>query len=87
VLFEVQTPSKVSGQNCFKVHAYGGVGKYGKTPLFVRVWSNGGKAKSKGVNGEVHLTLLHGHLIPACEALMAKRPSAKAQHQWIIQAR
>jgi hypothetical protein len=58
---------------------------YGMTPLFVTVGSSGVKAKSKGVNGEVYLTLLQEHLIPACEALMAKRPSAEAQHQWIFQ--
>ena len=85
VLFEDEPPTKVSEQNCFKVHAYGGVSKYGRTPLFVTVGSSGVKAKSKGVNGEVYLTLLQEHLIPACEALMAKRPSAEAQHQWIFQ--
>jgi hypothetical protein len=35
VLFEDESPTKVSEQNCFKVHAYGGVSKYGRTPLFV----------------------------------------------------
>jgi hypothetical protein len=52
--------------------------------LFVRVGSSGVKAKSKGVNGEVYLTLLQEHMIPACEAMMAKRPSAEAQHQWMF---
>jgi hypothetical protein len=42
-----------------------------KTPLFVIVGGSGVKAKSKGVNGEVYLTLLHEHMIPACEGLMA----------------
>jgi hypothetical protein len=42
-----------------------------KTPLFVIVGGSGIKAKSKGVNGEVYLTLLHEHMIPACEGLMA----------------
>jgi hypothetical protein len=51
----------------------------------VTVGSSGVKAKNKGVNGEVYLTLLHEHMIPACEALMAKRPSAEAQHPWIFQ--
>jgi hypothetical protein len=45
----------------------------------------GVKAKSKSVNGEVYLTLLQEHMIPACEELMAKRPSAEAQHRWIFQ--
>jgi hypothetical protein len=67
------------------VHAYGGASKYGRTPLFVIVGSSGVKAKSKGVNGEVYLTLSQEHMIPACEALMAKRPSAEAQHKWIFQ--
>jgi hypothetical protein len=39
--------------------------------------SSGIKAKMEGVNGEVYLTLLHEHLIPTCEALMARRPLAK----------
>jgi hypothetical protein len=85
VPFEDEPPTKVFEQNCFKVHAYGGVSKYGMTPLFVTVGSSGVKAKSMGVNGEVYLTLLQERLIPACEALMAKRPSAGAQHQWIFQ--
>jgi hypothetical protein len=67
------------------VHAYGGVSKYGRTPLFVAVGSSGVKAKSEGANGEVYLTLLQEYMIPACEALMAKKHSAEAQHQWIFQ--
>jgi hypothetical protein len=85
VLFEDEPPTKVSEQSCFKVYAYGGVSKYGRTPLFVTVESSGVKAKRKGLNGEVYLTLLQEHLIPACEALMAKSPLAEAQHQWIFQ--
>jgi hypothetical protein len=48
------------------------------------VGSSGNKANSNGENGEVYLTLLHEHLIPACEALMAKRPLAEAQNQWMF---
>jgi hypothetical protein len=81
VLFEDEPPTKVSEQNYFKVHAYGGVSKYGRRPLFVTVGSSGVKAKSKGVNGEVYLTLLQEHMIPACEALMSKMPPAEAQHR------
>jgi hypothetical protein len=33
VLFEDEPPTKVSEQNCFKVHAYGGVSKYSMTPM------------------------------------------------------
>jgi hypothetical protein len=57
--FEDESPTKVLVPNCFKVHAYGGVGKYGKTPLFVILGSNDIKARSKGVNSEVCLTLWH----------------------------
>jgi hypothetical protein len=46
VLFEDEPPNKVSEKNCFKSHAYGGVSKYGKIPLFATVGSNGIKAKS-----------------------------------------
>jgi hypothetical protein len=74
VLFEDEPPTKVSEQTLFKVHAYGGVSKYGMTPMFVTVGSSGIKAKSKDVNGEVYFILLQGHIIPACEALMTKRP-------------
>jgi hypothetical protein len=82
---EDEPPTKVSYQSFFKVHAYGRVSKYGRTHLFVSVGSSGVKAKSNGVNDEVYLTLLQEHLIPAREALMAKRPSAEAQHEWIFQ--
>jgi hypothetical protein len=85
VLFEDEPPTKVSEQNCFKCHAYGGACKYGKTPLFVTVGSSRIKAKSKGVDGKVYLTWLQAHMIPACETLMAKRPLVEAQHQWVIQ--
>jgi hypothetical protein len=85
VLFEDEPPTKVSEQNCFKVHAYGGVSKDERTPLFVTVESSGVQAKSKGVNGEVYLTLFEEHTIPACEALMAKIPLAEALHRWIFQ--
>jgi len=85
VLFEDEPPTKVSQQNCFKVHAYGGVCKYGRTPLFVTVGSSVVKAKSKGVNGEVYLELLRDRLIPACEELMLKRPKAEALQKWVFQ--
>jgi hypothetical protein len=43
------------------------------TSLLVTVGSNGIKAKSKGVNGKVYLTLLGEHIIiSAYEALTAK---------------
>jgi hypothetical protein len=48
------------------------------------VKSSGIKAKRKSINGEVYLTLLQEHLIPACEALMAKRSLAEVQHKWIF---
>jgi isopentenyl diphosphate isomerase/L-lactate dehydrogenase-like FMN-dependent dehydrogenase len=85
VFLEDDPPTKVSYQNCFKVHAYGRVNKYGRTHLFVSVGSSGVKAKTKGVNDEVYLPLLQEHLIPAREALMAKRPSAEARHEWSFQ--
>jgi hypothetical protein len=53
---------------------------YAKIHLFVAMESSSVKAKSKGVNGDVYLTLLQDHMIPACEALMAKEPSAAAQN-------
>jgi ubiquitin-protein ligase len=71
VHYEDEPPTKVSEQNGFKVHAFGFISKYCLTPLFVTMVSNGIKAKSKGVNGEVCLTFLHEHVIPACEILMA----------------
>jgi hypothetical protein len=52
---------------------------------FVTVGSNGIKAKSKGENGEVYLTLLQEHMTPTCETLMAKRHLAEEQHHWIFQ--
>ena len=45
--------------------------------MFVTVGSSGVNAKSKGVHGEEFLTLLHEHMIPACEALMAKGPRSR----------
>ena len=59
VVFEDDPPTKVSEQNCFKVHAHGGVRKYGTTPLFVNVGSKGGRATSKRVNGVVDPILVY----------------------------
>ena len=42
------------------------------------------KEKRKGANGEVYVTLLHGHLIPAFDVLVAKVPLVEAQHPWIF---
>ena len=66
------------------MHVYGGVDKYGRTPLFVTMRSSGIKAKSNAVTGYVYLTLLHEHPIPACAALIAKTPLAEAQHEYIV---
>ena len=84
VLFEEYPPTKVLEQNCRKVHARGGVSKYGGTRLFVIMGRTRIKEKRKGVNGEMYVTLLHGHLIPAFEVLVAKGPLVEAQHPWIF---
>ena len=72
-------------KTCCKVHAYGGVSKYGKTSLFVTMARSGIEAKSNVANGEVYLALLLERMIPARGALMTKGPIAKAQHvKWIL---
>jgi len=86
-LIEDYPPTKALQQNCSKVHAYGNVSKCGMTPLLVTVWGCGIKAKGKGINGEVYLILLLEHVIPACGALMSKRPLVKAQHNCNSMAR
>lgn len=73
-------------KNCYKVHVYAGVSKWGRTPLFVTVGTTGLKAPTKGVNGEVYKELLEGELIPACRELMAKRPGHQATRKnWWFQ--
>ena len=73
-------------KNCFKVHVYAGVSKWGRTQLFVTVGTTRLKAPTKGVTGEVYKELLAEKLIPACRELMAKRPGAQATRKnWWFQ--
>jgi hypothetical protein len=56
VLIEHEQPTKASKQGCIKVHACGGVSKYGRRQLILTMGSTGIiKAKSTGVNGEEYL--------------------------------
>lgn len=61
-------------RNCYKVHVYAGVSRWGRTPMFVTVGTTGFKAESKGVNAAVYLKLLQEELIPACKELIATSP-------------
>eukprot|EP00873_Tetraselmis_striata_P015615 jgi/Tetstr1/435879/TSEL_024767.t1 len=88
VLFEDEPPTKPSEKNCFKLHVYGGVSKYGRTPLFVTAGSTRikrGKGESKEVTGAVYLDLLKRELIPACKELMSRRPAYEQNKPWVFQ--
>ena len=85
VLYDVEPPTETVEKNCFKVHAYAGVSKWGRTKLFVTVGTTGFEAASKGVNGHVYKQLLEDQLIPACKALMRWRGVSKATENWVFQ--
>ena len=72
---------EATNKNCTKVHVYGGVSKWGRTPLFATVGTTGFKSETKGVTGKVYLKLLEESLIPACKRLMA----GKYGSEWIFQ--
>ena len=85
VLYDAEPPIKTAKRNCFKVHAYAGVSKWGRTKLLVTVGTTGFKAESKGVNGHVYKKLLQEQLIPACKDLMSKRGVSNATENWVFQ--
>jgi transposase len=85
VLYDAEPPIDTAERNCFKVHAYAGVSKWGRTKLFVTVGTTGFKADSKGVNGLVYKQLLQEQLIPACKDLMSMRGVSHATENWVFQ--
>jgi transposase len=74
VLYHEMPPVQHAERNCFKLHVYAGVSRWGRTPMFATVGSTGLKADSKGVNSTVYKKLLEENLIPACRDLIASSP-------------
>lgn len=85
VRYGEEAPYEAAERNCFKVHAYAGVSKYGRTPLIVTVGTTGLKSATKGVTGEVYKQLLQEKLIPACRELMRKGGKGGSDRNWIFQ--
>ena len=63
-------PDTPAEKNCFKVHAYAGVCKTGRTKLFATVGTSELKSETKGVTGSVYKKLLEEQLIPACRKIV-----------------
>lgn len=79
-------PVEAAERNCFKVHAYAGVSKWGRTKLFITVGTTGLKADTKGVTGAVYKEILEKELIPACKELMSRRPGMPgSRSNWVFQ--
>ena len=80
-------PNTPAEKNCFKVHAYAGVSKWGRTKLIVTVGTTGLQASTKGVTGQVYKDLLEKELIPECKRLMERRPGlpAASRKNWVFQ--
>ena len=80
-------PNTAAEKNCFKVHAYAGVSKWGRTKLIVTVGTSGLQATTKGVTGQVYKELLQAQLIPECKKLMQRRPGlpAATRKNWVFQ--
>ena len=81
VLYGENAPMVATNKNCTKVHVYGGVSKWGRTPLFTTVGTTGLKSDTKGVTAKVYTQLLEEKLIPACKKIMGARYGS----QWIFQ--
>lgn len=74
--------------NIQKIHAYAGVSKWGKTPLFVTNGTTGlkdseGKVVKGGVTGAVYKQLLEDKLLPACRHLM--NGHVQCGEKWVFQ--
>lgn len=91
-------PDIPAEKNCYKVHAYAGVSKHGRTKLFVTVGTTGLKSESKGVNGSVYKQLLEEELIPACRGIVrnhangwvfqqdnARAHTSRVVQQWLLE--
>lgn len=85
VRYGEEAPYAPAERNCFKVHAYAGVSKQGRTQLIVTVGTTGLKANTKGVTGEVYKQLLQDKLIPACRKLVQKGGKGKSDRLWVFQ--
>lgn len=81
VLYGEHAPVVATNINCTKVHVYGGVSKWGRTPLFTTVGTTGLKCDTKGVTAKVYTQLLEDNLIPACKVIMGSRYGS----QWIFE--
>jgi transposase-like protein len=81
VQYGKHAPMEATNKNCTKVHVYGGVSKWGRTPLFATVGTTCFKSETKGVTGRVYQKLLEESLIPACKRVMA----GKYGSEWIFQ--
>ena len=67
--------------NFTKVHVYGGVSKWGRTPLFtMMVGTTGLKSDTYGITAKVYMQLLEDNLIPACKVILGSRYGS----QWIF---
>ena len=85
VRYGEEAPYAAAERNCYKVHAYAGVSKYGRTPLIVTVGTTGLQSSTKGVTGEVYKQILQEELIPACRKLMRKGGKGWSDRSWIFQ--
>ena len=68
-----------------KLHVYGAVSRWGKTPLFPTAGTTGMRFPSKGVTTFVYVSLLEEKLMPAMRDLMRSRPAVQQNQPWIFQ--
>lgn len=85
VLYEDEPPVIPTPKNQTKVHVYGAVSKWGKTPLFPTAGTSGMKFPSKGVTASIYVKLLQDNLMPAMREMMQRRSPKYKGQAWIFQ--
>jgi hypothetical protein len=81
VLYGHQPPEVPVSKTSFRLHVYGGVSKYGRTPLFAVTGTTGIKSQTKGVGAPEYIQLLQSGLLPAAERIMKYRHG----NRWVWQ--
>lgn len=85
VLYEDEPPVLPAVKNHTKLHVYGAVSRWGKTPLFPTAGTSRMKFSSKGVTAAIYTSLLQENFMPAMREMMQKASPRYQGKPWIFQ--
>ena len=85
VVYGEEPPILPAKKHHTKLHVYGAVSRWGKTPLFPTAGTKGMRFPSKGVTTSVYVSLLEEKLMPTMRDLMRNKPAVQQHQPWIFQ--